>query len=63
MGPSGPSSPSKTFVGPTSTNDNAVGSLARSANWAVDAGAPPGLAYRPPFVSRPATFSTITLRT
>ena len=60
MGSSGPSSAPKTFVGPISTHDNAAGSLARPANGAVDAGAFPGLAFRPPLVSPPPTIGATT---
>ena len=40
----------KTFVGSISAHEIAADSLASSGNGAVDTGAPPGSAFRPPFV-------------
>ena len=40
----------KTFVGSISAHESAADSLASSGNGAVDTGAPPGSAFRPPFV-------------
>ena len=58
---SGPVSASEPFVGPISTTDNAAGSLAKSTNCVVDAGAPPGLAFRPPSNPRTASWTLALL--
>ena len=46
----GPLLAPNTFVEPITAQDNATGSLDKSVHYAVDAGAPVGLVFRPPVV-------------
>ena len=58
MDSSGPFPATKTFIGPISTHDTAAEAPAISTTCAVDAGAPPGLAFGLPVVSPPSTIGT-----
>ena len=49
----------KTFVGSISVHDITTGSLASSGKSAVDASAPPGLAFKPPIVTPLSTISEL----